>query len=275
MSWECPHQDAADSICRRLKAPCAPLAPGCVLHGHDLLGGVPHRQETHLRVHVLQHVPFEGLGSIADWLASRNAEVAFTPLFAPSHTLPETDAFDLLIALGGPMSVNDEARLPWLGNEKRLLARAIAHDKAVLGICLGAQLIADALGARVYPNTQKEIGWFPVYAETADSAFPPEFVAFHWHGETFDLPPGATHLAHTPACRNQAFRLGERVLGLQFHLETTPASAAALVDHCRDELTPAASIQSEENLLDQPPSVYAASNRLMAAVLERLAPAAN
>lgn len=275
MSWECPHQDAADSTCRRLKAPCTPLTPGCVLHGHDLLGGVPHRQETHLRVHVLQHVPFEGLGSIADWLAGRKADVTFTRLFDPCHTLPETAAFDLLIALGGPMSVNDEARLPWLRDEKRLIARAIACDKAVLGICLGAQLIANALGARVFPNREKEIGWFPVYADTTGFAFPPNFLAFHWHGETFDLPPDAERLAHTPACLNQAFRIGKRVLGLQFHLETTTASAAALVEHCRDELTPAAHIQSEEGLLGQPPAVYAACNRLMAAVLDRLVPAAN
>ena len=116
------------------------------------------------------------------------------------------------------MSVNDEAQLPWLRDEKVFIASAIDQNKGVLGICLGAQLIANALGARVYPNTVKEIGWFPVFAEPAQPGtfvFPKSTQAFHWHEETFDLPAGAVHLARSAVCRNQAFQFGTRAVGLR------------------------------------------------------------
>jgi GMP synthase-like glutamine amidotransferase len=229
-----------------------------------------------MRVHVFQHVPFEGLGSIGPWLAARGAGVAFTRFFDERPRLPELDAFDLLVVMGGPMSVNDGARLPWLRDERQRVAEAVAGGKAVLGICLGAQLIASALGARVYPNAQREIGWFPVYGESGGGggagrfAFPRAFTAFHWHGETFDLPPGAARLARSEACANQAFRFGERVVGLQFHLETTPASAAALIGHCRDELVPGPFVQGEEALRAAGDERYAEANTRMAALLEAL-----
>lgn len=270
MSWDCPHQNS-DFTCDRLKGPCVPTARGCVLNGRaDLLG--PAGSGGALRVHVLQHVPFEGLGSIGPWLDEREARVTFTRFFK-DEAVPDRGAFDLLIALGGPMSVNDEAALPWLRDEKRLIARAVADGKAVLGICLGAQLIASALGARVFPNAQREIGWFPVSAEGPADGFglPREFAAFHWHGETFDLPPGAVRLARSEACANQAFLVGTRALGLQFHLEVTPASADAMFRHCGAELTPAPFVQSEASLRAVPEPSYAAANALMRGLLERLA----
>ena len=156
-----------------------------------------------MRVHVLQHVPFEGPGRIAAWLAARSAEVTTTRLFEADAALPPAGAFDVLIVLGGPMSANDEAALPWLRQEKRLVAAAILSGKAVLGICLGAQLMAAALGARVYPAQHKEIGWFPVQGcapQDGSFAFPATAEVFHWHGETFDLPDGAVHLARSAAC---------------------------------------------------------------------------
>ena len=226
-----------------------------------------------MRAHVLQHVPFEGLGSIEPWLSARNALVTWTRFFE-DPSLPETTDIDLLIALGGPMSVNDEDLLPWLRAEKSFIACAIASGRPVLGICLGAQLIASALGARVYTGPHKEIGWHPVSgacAEPGSFAFPGEFLAFHWHGETFDLPPGAVCLASSEACRHQAFRFGRNVLGLQFHLETAPASADAIITRCRDELQAGgAYVQAEDTLRDAPPQTYAAVNAQMSAVLEAL-----
>ena len=119
-----------------------------------------------MRVHCLQHVPFEGLGCIEPWLQSSGHAVTFTR-FHESATLPELDHVDLLIVMGGPMSVNDEAEFPWLVQEKRFVRDAIHAGKSVLGVCLGAQLIAAAMGARVYQNHTREIGWLPVDAVPA------------------------------------------------------------------------------------------------------------
>ena len=129
------------------------------------------------------------------------------------------------------MSVNDEDVLDWLRPEKQLVRDAVARGIPVLGVCLGGQLIASALGARVYPGAASEIGWFPVHGvpDVAPSfQFPPEILAFHWHGETFDLPAGAVRLAGSAACENQAFQVGRNVIALQFHLETTPDNVEAL-----------------------------------------------
>ncbi|MBU0964972.1 MAG: gamma-glutamyl-gamma-aminobutyrate hydrolase family protein, partial [Proteobacteria bacterium] len=156
-----------------------------------------------MRAHYFQHVPFEGLGSIALWLAAAGFEITSTRFFA-SAELPDLNMIDLLVVMGGPMSVNDEAELPWLVLEKRFIREAIEAGKPVLGICLGAQLIASALGARIYPNPVKEIGWLPIQGISAnDSAvfrFPETEKVFHWHGETFDLPAGAIRLAKSEGC---------------------------------------------------------------------------
>ena len=176
--------------------------------------------------------------------------------------------------MGGPMSVNDEDLFSWLAREKAFIRAVMDQGKPVLGICLGAQLIASALDARVYPNSQKEIGWLPIRGMASSDAavfsFPTSAKVFHWHGETFDLPAGAVHLAESAGCKHQAFQVGANVLGLQFHLETTPDSARALVAHCRDELTPAPYVQPEQVILSVPPETYAAANRLMAEVLAYL-----
>jgi GMP synthase-like glutamine amidotransferase len=208
-------------------------------------------------VQVFQHVPFEGPAGLADWFHAVGAELQTVRLYdneAPVD-LGETD---WLVIMGGPMSANDEGTYAWMAGEKRFIAEAVAAGKTVLGICLGAQLIASALGARVYPNPEREIGWFPV-TPTKDSArtpfapaFPAPLEAFHWHGETFDLPAGAAPLARSAACENQAFSLGNRVLGLQFHLETTPASAETLVQNCGEDLRPGRYVQDAETILGDP-----------------------
>lgn len=208
-----------------------------------------------MRVHVFQHVPFEGLGAIEPWLAARGAAISWTHFFGEAR-IPRPDAYDWLIAMGGPMSVNDEAALPWLRDEKRAIAAAIDADKTVLGVCLGAQLIASACGADVTPNREREIGWFPIERVAAPEehpiarALPPRAEVFHWHGERFALPRGALHLARSEACEAQAFALGPRVVGMQFHLETTRESAAALLEHCPDDLKPGRFVQDGTAMLD-------------------------
>jgi GMP synthase-like glutamine amidotransferase len=228
-----------------------------------------------MRVHYLQHVPFEGLGSIEPWLLEQAAEVRATRLF-DGESPPSPGDFDWLIVMGGPMSVHDEHAYPWLAAEKRCIADAIEASKTVLGICLGAQLIADALGQRVYPNAEPEIGWFTVRPpdQPADSPFAGVFSrpseVFHWHAQTFDLPPGAVHLAQSDACLNQAFSVDDRVLALQFHLETTPVSAKALTRHCSDELVAATFVQAAAEILSDA-TRFERINTSMRTVLEILA----
>jgi GMP synthase-like glutamine amidotransferase len=166
-----------------------------------------------MNVHVLQHASFEGLGGVAPLLAARKAKITTTRFFdsARPPALPPLQGLDLVVAMGGPMSVNNEAELPWLVDEKRFIRDAVQRGTPVLGVCLGSQLIASALGARVYRNAQKEIGWFPVEAVPTSGdgnqfVFPEKLNVFHWHGETFDLPPGAIHLARSAACKHQASR---------------------------------------------------------------------
>ncbi|MRR17414.1 MAG: type 1 glutamine amidotransferase [Deltaproteobacteria bacterium] len=227
-----------------------------------------------MRAHCLHHVPFEGLGSIAVWLEKTGYEVTRTGFFDGAG-LPDLRAVDLIIIMGGPMSVNDEAAFPWLIAEKRFIREAIGAQVPMLGVCLGAQLIANAAGAKVFRNPVREIGWFPIYGIPGNDSsvfqFPESVDVFHWHGETFDLPQGAVRIAKSDGCQNQAFQLGRSAIGLQFHLETTPQTAGALVAHCADELTPAPYVQTAEDILQAGPGRYAAINRLMDDVLSFLA----
>ncbi len=226
-----------------------------------------------MRAHYFQHVPFEGLGSMEIWLREAGYEIGMTRWYA-GELAPDAAGIELLIVMGGPISVNDLGDHPWLAAEKDFLRRWIDEDRPLLGVCLGAQLIASALGARVYPNAVKEIGWFPVTAVTPlpehAFRFPPEQTVFHWHGETFDLPDGAIHLARSAGCEHQAFQVGRHVIGLQFHLETTPETAADLIANCRDELTSAPYVQDEAALRSAPPQAYRAINTLMNQLLTHI-----
>ncbi len=226
-----------------------------------------------MRAHYFQHVEFEGLGSIASWLEMAGYEITNTRLFE-SANFPDLKNIDLLVVMGGPMSVNDEDDFPWLVSEKKFIREAINSGKPVLGICLGAQLIAGATGARVYRNSVKEIGWFPIYGISSEDrsifSFPPTVEVFHWHGETFDLPSGATRLAKSDGCENQAFQIGKSVIGLQFHLETTSKDAREIVSYCRDELISAKYIQTEKKILSVKPERYKSINQLMDSILSFL-----
>ena len=192
-----------------------------------------------MRVHYLQHVPFEGPGTIRGWATDRGHDLARTHLY-DGESLPDLDTFDWLVVMGGPMSVHDTDEYPWLAVEKDLIRAAVDDDKIVVGICLGAQLVAEALGGRVYEDDTPEIGWFPVQA-TRNAAESPlfadlgeEYDVFHWHGDTFDLPEGAMRMAWTDACANQAFVYDNRVVGLQFHLESSPATVDEIIANSGD-----------------------------------------
>ena len=209
------------------------------------------------------------------WLEARGAKLSVTRLFEEAR-FPDPGEMDWLIIMGGPMSANDERHCPWLVPEKRFIAEVVASSKRVLGVCLGAQLIAAALGARVFANPEREIGWFPIlpagHASRAQfsSLFPTPLEVFHWHGETFELPAGATQLARSDACEYQAFAIGERVLGLQFHMETTVAGARALIENCPEDLAPGRWVQSASAMLENTAG-FRRINRVMDAVLDRLA----
>jgi GMP synthase-like glutamine amidotransferase len=163
-------------------------------------------------------------------LRERNIGCDYADLYIEGTPVPDISAYDGLIFMGGPMSVNDP--LPYLDRERALISQAAERGRPMLGICLGSQLIAGALGAEVHRNGEKEIGWFDIHftrAAADDALFAglrgPETV-FHWHGETWELPPGGELLAWSQACRHQAFRAGRHIYGLQFHLEVTPAMIA-------------------------------------------------
>lgn len=203
-----------------------------------------------MKLHYLQHVAFEGLGQIEAWAQCHNIEISCTHLFA-GDALPPLDHFDALVIMGGPMGIYDHDEHPWLTEEKAFIKRVIDAGKPVLGICLGAQLIADVLGAKVYPGPQKEIGWFPLQRSTeAPEWFPETLTAFHWHGDTFDIPDGAVRLASSAACVNQGFIYRDHVIALQFHMETTPQSMEALISNCAAELVKAPFIQNINPMRD-------------------------
>jgi GMP synthase-like glutamine amidotransferase len=163
-----------------------------------------------------------------------------------------------------------------MGPEKKLIRETIDAGKRVLGICLGAQLIAAALGAKVFKNPHREIGWFPIQRSPEANQhpfgelFPSQADVFHWHGDTFDLPKGAIRLASSAGCLNQAYAVSNHVLGLQFHLEMTPFGAEQLTIHCADELGAAPYVQSPEQILAEP-SRFERINQMMASILQTLA----
>ena len=228
-----------------------------------------------MRLHFLQHVPFEGPGCIRAWAAAAGWEITGSHLYR-DHRFPAIDDFDWLVIMGGPMNIYDEVQYPWLAREKVFIDRAIAGQKVVLGICLGAQLIAAVLGARVSRSRHEEIGWFPVH-RTVPSTQVPQVTAIedcldalHWHADTFDLPDRAVHLARSAACENQAFVYNDRVVGLQFHLEMTAEGLQDLVQHSGQRITAGRFVQPPATMLAQAER-FQRANRVMNRLLDGLA----
>lgn len=257
-----------------------------------------------MRVHYLQHVPFEGIGAIGDWILARGHVLSGTRLFeipaGPAAGLgpaamtvagsatgpsarpvwPDPAEVDLLVVMGGPMNIYEYHAYPWLAPEKAFIARTARAGRAVLGICLGAQLLADVLGGPVTRAPQREIGWWPVEITSAGRAvpvfadFPDGLSVLHWHGDTFAIPPGAIHVASSQACPHQAFALADgRLVGLQFHLEETRESLATLAENAREELESAAEdpwVATAEALLRED-APYEPCMAALFALLDRMA----
>lgn len=227
-----------------------------------------------MKVHWLQHLPFEGLGSMGTYFQQKDCQSTSTHFYL-NQQLPSINSFDWLIIMGGFMGANDDAEYSWLAAEKQFIRNAIDSGKVVIGVCLGAQLIAASLGAKVYKNKYKEIGWFDLTPAKESQntiladCFAKKSEVFHWHGDTFDLPKGAALLASSEACKNQGFIIDDRVVGFQFHLETTPESAKDLIGHCLNELDGSRYVQSETQMLSDV-SRFDKINKMMCSVLDKL-----
>lgn len=194
-----------------------------------------------MKIHFFQHVPFEGLGALEPLFKKPGSSLTGTKFFE-DHKLPFVDICDMLVVMGGPMGVHDESQYPWLHKEKKFIEQALQKGKKVLGVCLGAQLLADVLGAKVYKNQEKEIGWFDI-TKTAEGEslellkdFNKTEKVFHWHGDTFELPGNAVNLFESAGCQNQAFLYKDQALGLQFHLELSESNILSLIENCGHEL---------------------------------------
>ena len=225
-----------------------------------------------MRVHILQHVPFEGIGGMGSWLDSRDAVLGYTR-FYESAKLPDVRGLDLVIIMGGPMNVLDERAHPWLMAEKMFVREAIDRGVAVLGVCLGAQIIADVMNARIFPNEFKEVGRLPIEAIKGSEdkfVFPERMMAFHWHGDTFDLPDGALHLARSEGCENQAFQLGKNVIGFQFYLETTMETTELMIENCPDDFANGRYVQSVDAMRKATAVNANLANRLVFAIHDYL-----
>ncbi len=210
-----------------------------------------------MNIHYIMHVPFEDPAAICDWAKKIGAKESYSRLYEDVN-FPDMENFDLLVIMGGPMGVHDEDQYPWLKDEKSFLQKAINAGKPCLGICLGAQLLASCLGADVYKNLYKEIGFFPVsltplgWNSPIFGKMPATFTALHWHGDTFKIPNGALHIASSSGCANQAFVYENRIVGFQFHIETTRNSLENLIKNSGNELLEEGEyIQKPDELLDE------------------------
>jgi GMP synthase (glutamine-hydrolysing) len=220
---------------------------------------------------VLQHAAFEGPGEIAAWAGQHGHSVSVHHLYRGDF-LPRLDAFDLLVVMGGEMNIYQYRDWPWLRAEREFIESALAQGKRVIGICLGAQLIADALGARVFQNAEHELGWLPVtWTDEARAAFPglpASTTVLHWHGDTFELPAGATRLAASEGCPEQGFVIANKCLALQFHLEVDPTLVKEFVEG-QGEWPAGRYVQTRDAILREAVSHCDRNRQLLHGMLDR------
>jgi GMP synthase-like glutamine amidotransferase len=225
-----------------------------------------------MRIVCFKHVPFEGPAAFSNWAESRGHELKSVEVYR-GDSLPSTQDYDMLLVMGGPMNIYQETQYPWLAAEKSAIREAIQAGKFAVGVCLGGQLIADVLGQPVTRGAEVEIGWFPIErAEDCPAALPlPESLrVYHWHGDTFEIPEGATRLFSSAGCLNQGFLFEERVLGLQCHLETTRESMSALIEACADEISEGRFTQSAEVMQAEPDGTFARMQSVLFALLDQM-----
>lgn len=224
-----------------------------------------------MKIHAILHASFETVGSIENWVSKNNHVLTITHSYL-NQTLPEISDFDFLIIMGGPQSPREQDIYPYLSDEINLIRRAISTNKLVLGFCLGAQLIGEALGATTLRSPEKEIGIWPI-SLTEDGRKDPLFQSFgdsfdviHWHNDMPGIPEGAVLLATSEGCPHQAFRYHDRVYGFQFHMEITQENAKTMCQHCPDDLRPSKFTQSKEDLLN---GDFNSVNQKMNIILDR------
>ena len=226
-----------------------------------------------MHIACFKHVSFEGPAAIATWAESRGHTIECVEVYTGAE-LPSLSAYDMLVVMGGPMNIYDEAQHPWLAAEKIAIRAAIDARKPVVGVCLGGQLIADVLGGPVTRGEHTEIGWFDIMrAQNRPEmpSLPNTLRVYHWHGDTFALPPEAQLLASSAGCRNQIYLYRDRVLGFQCHLETTPESMHALIEACADEIGEGRYIQSAEVMRQEPQETFTAMQQVLFQLLDEVA----
>ncbi|WP_442768490.1 type 1 glutamine amidotransferase [Acinetobacter bohemicus] len=236
--------------------------------------------KSHLKVHYFQHIAGEGFGSCYQFLKQHHAKISATEFFAlpvdrslEIEALPQVEDVDLLIIMGGEMSVNDEVNFPWLKIEKRWLRRYLSMGKPAIGLCLGGQLIANALGAAVSRSEKQELGWTGVrkvnYVPAECFELPAEFNVMQWHSETFEIPKGAIHLAENDVCRNQMYQIGKNVLGFQFHPEITPEALNLFLEN-EEELDhfPGQHMQTQQQLKKTSKNNFIVGNQILNQAIE-------
>jgi GMP synthase (glutamine-hydrolysing) len=227
-----------------------------------------------MKIHCIQHETFEGLAHIGKWILERHHELNYTLTYRDEQ-FPVHPDFELLIIMGGTASVYETGEDRRVLKEKEFIEKAIRMNKKVLGICFGAQILANILGAKVYPSQHREIGWFPVYfnqeLKKKLNFLPTEITAFHWHGDTFDLPQGAIHLAFSDCTANQGFIYKENVMALQFHLEMNESAIRNLLSELDHTLIPEKFVQSDSEIKKRV-DLFQENNKLMESFLDYLCP---
>jgi len=202
-----------------------------------------------MRIHYIQHVPYEGLACIEKWAFTHNHSISESRIYESVY-FPAQEDFDSLIVMGGPMGVYETGSYPWLIEEIAFIKETINSGKKILGICLGAQLLAAALGAKVYKHKEEEIGWFDITPATENNFFSTPQTVLHWHGDTFDIPADSTLLCTSEATPHQGFVYKNQVLGLQFHLEMTEDSLIEMLKAHADSLITSTFVQDAQQILE-------------------------